>query len=117
LQHQPQIEQRPDVIRFIDQRPRIGGRRLRQFALRLERIAQVVMKSRDLAILRNGSTDQIYRKIIAADLVSEHAEKMQRIRMVGIDLQNLEIKPFRFAQTPGLMMAHRGGECCLNARR
>jgi hypothetical protein len=57
-----------------------------QFALRLERITQVVMEGRNPAILRNGSADQIHRQIIAADLVGEHAEKMQRIRMMGIDL-------------------------------
>jgi len=51
------------------------------------------------------------------DLVREHAKKMQSIRMAGISLQNLQIKPFSFTQTSGLMMSQSGGERCLDTRR
>jgi hypothetical protein len=75
------------------------------------------VEGRDSAVLHNGFADQILRDVIAAGLMGENTQKMQRIGMAGVELQNLPVETFCIIEPSGLMMSHGNGEHLLNARR
>ncbi len=98
LQNDAQIVVRRDVVRLAVERPAVGVGGCFPFALRAEDIAEVVVKDRHPAVLRNGLADQLHGDFIAAGLMGKHTQKMQGIGVARISLQNLPVQTFRFVQ-------------------
>jgi hypothetical protein len=73
----------------------------------------------------NGLANPFHREVIAARLVSDDAEEVQRVSMLWLHRKDLAVERFGFRQTPGAVMLKRdlkrlwdghGGNCGLERR-
>jgi len=69
--------------------------------------AQIVVGFGDVWPEADGPPDQIHGQIIPPQAMDDHAQKMQRIKMVRLPGQNVSVQPFRIGQTAGLVMLQR----------
>jgi hypothetical protein len=54
----------------------------------------------------NGSVDQFKRGLTLSNLTREHPQQMQRVYMVGRELQYLSIKSLRLGQLTGVVVGY-----------
>ena len=73
------------------------------------------MEERLVAVQPDRPSDVLDGQLVLARLVSQHAEQMKRIGMVGIDLQDLPVELLRCLEVAGLVMLQ--GQCqCFSDR-
>ena len=63
----------------------------------------------------NGPLDQLHSRVRPAQVVRQHAEPMQGIRMIGLPCEDLAIDFLRFGQTASPVVRHAGFELLLES--
>ena len=81
--------------------------RFLQFAQSAKGLPDVVVELRDLGIEPNRLPDVVNGNVMLADLMGNHAEKVEGARMIGLDLQYLPVERLRLLQAAGLMVLQR----------
>ena len=69
------------------------------------------MEGSRIAFQRDRPPDVLDGQLVLADLVSDQAEKMQRIGLIGFDREDLPIDLLGGLQPPGLMVLDRNRQC------
>ena len=70
----------------------------------MESIAQVVVVARDTRVRRDRSPDELHCKLVVSHLMSDHAEKVQSIWVIGLSREHPAIDCFGFLQPAGGVM-------------
>ncbi len=93
-----------NVFGFCGDGALIRGERFFGPSSPLQHDAEIEPVERLIGMLLNRATDQLARKVELADAVREKAQRMQRLRVFGAQLENEPVAPFGFLQAPGLMV-------------
>ena len=81
----------------------------------LENLSQIVAADRRVGPQGYRALNEREGGFEAAGLQRDHAEQMQRVRVLRLELQYCSIAPFRFGQAAGSMMLERDGEISICA--
>ena len=95
------------VARLQHNRPVITLERRLIVLKSVQHAAAVVVGLGIVRIRLNRLVDQLQREFASSHLKRDQAEKMQRARMAGRDLQYLAIERFRLGKLSGLVMSDR----------
>lgn len=71
--------------------------------LRVQGIAQVVVKLGNIRAQRDRTVDILNGHFLVASFVADDTEKMQGIGVIRIDAKNLSVEPFSLLPLSGLM--------------
>src|SRR5690606_12970474 len=102
-----QIVQRLRVVRVELDRFSVGRLRVVVPPEPLEDEPEIVPAGGGVGTERRGASDQRERVVKVARLESDHAEKVQRIAMVGAALEDAPVAAFGFGKTSGAVMGER----------
>jgi hypothetical protein len=89
------------------ERTMICGDRFFKVALSGQGVAEVKMVVRTRRIQSDGFANQIYSEVVAADLVGDDAEQMQRLGVFWLRRQDLAVERFGLRQPPSLVVLER----------
>ena len=99
------------IVRLQFQCPAVAGDRFVKFPLVLQHIAQVVMEGSHIPFQPDRPSNVLDSNVVLAHLVGNHAQQMQRIRMIRLDCENLPIDLLGSLQPTGLMVLDRNRQC------
>src|ERR1700678_724599 len=98
------------MARLDRDRPVAGDDRLLVAAERLQDDAEVRQRLGRSWIDLVGRGNQLMRLLVAALLIPQHAEQMQRVEMLRIDVEDLAIKQLGSREVAGLVKCERPAE-------
>ena len=75
-----------------------------QFSKEAQNLTDIGVVRRDLGIVSYRLADKIERNLVFPDLVGHHPEKVQRVRMMRMDLKNPAVEGLRLLQTTRLLV-------------
>ena len=114
LQHIAEVVERRGIVRVQFDCSLIAGNRGGQLPQLIEHIAQVVVKDTFVPLQLNRSFNVLDGDFRLAHLVSSHAKKMHRVRLIWVDRENLPIHLLGFLQAAGVMVLDGNCKCFRN---
>ena len=99
------------IVRLQFQCPAVAGDRFGNPAQGTIRFPQVVMEGSRIPFQPDRPSNVFDGNLVLAHLVSNHAEKMERIGLIRLDCENLPIDLLGSLQPAGLMVLDRNRQC------
>jgi hypothetical protein len=107
LQCIAEVAVRLGIVRLQLQCPVVAGQGFGNPAQGAIRFPQVVVKRSRIPVQLDRPSNVLDGHLVLADLVGNHAEKMNRVGLIRLGLQNLPIDPLGSLQPAGLMVPDR----------
>jgi hypothetical protein len=111
LQRIGQVVMRPGIVRLQLQRPAVAGNRFGNPAQGKIRSAQIAVELGLIPLQTDRPSDILDGNLVLANLVGNHTEKMPRIGMLRLGLQDPPIDLLGGLQPAGLVVLNRDRQC------